>query len=117
MQPSGLAAADLAIMAREIIDANARYLTLATAAATAARGRHQSGTPTRASRKSRGGSARVIDESWVTERSRRGELEGGSRIGARYRHTTPEMAARVIQALDTRLTLTIHAAEAIIQRN
>ena len=39
--------------------------------------------------------ARVIDELMGHERSRRGELEGGSRIGARYRHTTPEMAVRV----------------------
>jgi integrase len=38
--------------------------------------------------------ARVIDELMGHQRSRRGELEGGSRIGARYRHTTPEMAAR-----------------------
>jgi hypothetical protein len=57
--------------------------------------------------------ARVIDELMGHQRSRRGELEGGSRIGARYRHTTPEMAARVIQALDTRLTLTPQVAEAI----
>ena len=56
--------------------------------------------------------ARVIDELMGHQRSRRGELEGGSRIGARYRHTTPEMAARVVQALDTRLTLALHVAEA-----
>ena len=47
------------------------------------------------------------------QRSRHGELEGGSRIGARYRHTTPQMAARVVQALDTRLTLALQVAEAI----
>jgi hypothetical protein len=57
--------------------------------------------------------ARVIDELMGHQRSRRGELEGGSRIGARYRHTTPEMAVRVIQALDTRLALTLGVAEAI----
>jgi integrase len=56
--------------------------------------------------------ARVIDELMGHQRSRRGELDGGSRIGARYRHTTPEMAARVVQALDTRLTLALHVAEA-----
>jgi hypothetical protein len=39
--------------------------------------------------------------------------KGGSRIGARYRHTTPQMAARVVQALDQRLTLTLQVAEAI----
>jgi integrase len=56
--------------------------------------------------------ARVIDELMGHQRSRGGELEGGSRIGARYRHTTPEMAARVVQTLDTRLTLALHVAEA-----
>jgi Phage integrase family len=57
--------------------------------------------------------ARVIDELMGHQRSRGGELEGGSRIGARDRHTTPEMAARVIQALDTRLRLALQVAEAI----
>ena len=57
--------------------------------------------------------ARVIDELMGHQRSHHGELEGGSRIGARYRHTTPEMAARVVQALDRRLTLTLQVAEAI----
>jgi hypothetical protein len=57
-------------------------------------------------------SARVIDELMGHQRSRRGELEGGSRVGARYRHTTPAMAARVVQALDTRLRLALHVAEA-----
>jgi integrase len=55
--------------------------------------------------------ARVIDELMGHQRSHRGELEDGSRIGARYRHTTPEMAARVVQALDTRLTLALRVAE------
>jgi integrase len=56
--------------------------------------------------------ARVIDELMGHQRSRRGELEGGSRVGARYGHTTPEMAARVVQALDTRLRLALYVAEA-----
>ena len=56
--------------------------------------------------------ARVIDELMGHQRSRHGELDGGSRIGARYRHTTPEMAARVVQALDTRLRLALQVAEA-----
>jgi integrase len=55
--------------------------------------------------------ARIIDELMGHQRSRPAELEGGSRIGARYRHTTPEMAARVIQALDRRLTLALQVAE------
>ena len=49
------------------------------------------------------------------ERSRRGDLEGGSRIGARYRHTTPEMAVRVAAAVQGRLAVVIQVAEAVVQ--
>ena len=59
--------------------------------------------------------ARVIDELMGHERSRRGELEGGSRIGARYRHTTPETAIRVADAIQERLTVVVRVAEAILQ--
>jgi integrase len=59
--------------------------------------------------------ARVIDELMGHERSRRGELDGGSRIGARYRHTTPEMAVRVADAIQERLTVVVRVAEAILQ--
>jgi integrase len=59
--------------------------------------------------------ARVIDELMGHQRSRRGELEGGSRIGARYRHTTPEMAVRVAAAIQERLAIVIQVAEAIVQ--
>ena len=59
--------------------------------------------------------ARVIDELMGHERSRRGELEGGSRIGARYRHTTPEMAVRVTDAIQERLAVVVRFAEAILQ--
>jgi hypothetical protein len=45
------------------------------------------------------------------ERSRRGDLEGGSRIGARYRHTTPEMAVRVAAAIQERLVVVVQVAE------
>jgi integrase len=61
--------------------------------------------------------ARVIDELMGHERSRRGELEGGSRIGARYRHTTPEMAVRVAAALQERLVVVVQVAEAIVQQD
>jgi integrase len=57
--------------------------------------------------------ARVIDELMGHQRSRRGELDGGSRIGARYRHTTPDMAARVIEAIQVRLTLALRFAEEV----
>jgi hypothetical protein len=59
----------------------------------------------------------VIDELMGHERSRHGELEGGSRIGARYRHTTPEMAVRVAAAIQERLVVVVQVAEAILQRD
>ena len=45
------------------------------------------------------------------QRSRHGDLDGGSRIGARYRHTTDEMAARVVDAIEARLQMVIRMAE------
>jgi integrase len=59
--------------------------------------------------------ARVIDELMGHERGRRGELDGGSRIGARYQHTTPEMAARVATAIEERLAVVLQVAEAVIE--
>jgi hypothetical protein len=55
----------------------------------------------------------VIDELMGHERSR-AQLEGGSRIGARYRHTTPEMAIRVAAAPQERLVIVVQVAEAIV---
>jgi integrase len=49
--------------------------------------------------------ARVIDELMGHQRSRHGDLEGGSRIGARYRHATDAMALRVVEAIQERLTI------------
>jgi hypothetical protein len=57
----------------------------------------------------------VIDELMGHERSRHGQLEGGSCIGARYRHTTPEMAVRVAAAIQERLVVVVQVAEAIVQ--
>jgi integrase len=59
--------------------------------------------------------ARVIDELMGHQRSRHGELDGGSRIGARYRHTTPEMAGRVVEAVQERLTNALQVAEETLQ--
>jgi hypothetical protein len=47
------------------------------------------------------------------QRSRHGELDGGSRIGARYRHTTADMAVRVIDAIQARLVVVIQVAEEV----
>jgi integrase len=53
--------------------------------------------------------ARVIDELMGHQRSQ-GGFDGGSRIGARYQHTTPEMVARVVGAIETRLTSVLEIA-------
>jgi integrase len=47
--------------------------------------------------------ARVIGELMGHQRSRHGDLDGGSRIGSRYRHTTDAMALRVVEAIQERL--------------
>ena len=59
--------------------------------------------------------ARRAENKLGHERSRRGEFEGGSRIGARYRHTTPEMAVRVAAAIQERLVVVVQFAEAIVE--
>jgi hypothetical protein len=38
-------------------------------------------------------------------------VDGGSRIGARYRHTTDAMALRVVEAIQERLTIALRVAE------
>jgi len=48
--------------------------------------------------------------------SSRGGL-GGSAIGAHYRHTTPEMAARVVDAIEQRLAVVLGVAELGIERH
>ena len=53
--------------------------------------------------------ARVIDELMGHQRSGRTD-DGGSRIGTRYRHTTPEMAARVVTAVEERLDVVLKVA-------
>ena len=51
------------------------------------------------------------------QRSRHGELDGGSRIGTRYRHTTPEIAGRVVEAIEARLAVVLQVAETAIRAN
>ena len=55
--------------------------------------------------------ARVIDELMGHQRSRHSVLDGGSRIGSRYRHTSDEMGARVVDAIEARLQLVLRVAE------
>jgi ribonuclease BN (tRNA processing enzyme) len=44
----------------------------------------------------------------ATGRSRQHQ---GSAMGAHYRHTTPEVAARALDAIQQRLTVVLHVAE------
>jgi integrase len=55
--------------------------------------------------------ARVIDELMGHQRSHHGALERGSRIGARYRHTTDAMTLRVVDAIQERLTTALRVAQ------
>jgi ribonuclease BN (tRNA processing enzyme) len=48
--------------------------------------------------------------------SRTGQ-QRGSAMGAHYRHTTPEMAARVVEAIQQRLTIVLHVAEESLENN
>jgi hypothetical protein len=49
-------------------------------------------------------------------RGLRSHRDGGSRIGTRYRHTTPEMATRVVAAIEGRLTIVLKVAEEQLAR-
>jgi hypothetical protein len=61
--------------------------------------------------------ARVIDELMGHQASSRGGHLRGSAIGAHYRHTTPEMAGRVVDAIQQRLTVALHVAERSLERH
>jgi predicted ArsR family transcriptional regulator len=59
--------------------------------------------------------ARVIDELMGHEATGRSRQHQGSAMGAHYRHTTPEMAARVIAAVQQRLTIVLQVAEQTLE--
>jgi integrase len=61
--------------------------------------------------------ARVIDEVMGHEASGRTRQQRGSAMGAHYRHTTPEMAARVAAAIQQRLTVVLQVAEQTIEKH
>jgi hypothetical protein len=58
----------------------------------------------------------VIDELMGHQASGRAGRHPGSAIGAHYRHTTPEMAARVVAAVEERLVVVLATAEAALDR-
>ena len=59
--------------------------------------------------------ARAIDELMGHEATGRGGQGLGSAMGAHYRHTTPEMATRVITAIEARLAVVLSVAEEALQ--
>jgi ABC-type multidrug transport system ATPase subunit len=60
--------------------------------------------------------ARVIDELMGHQPSGRAGRHEASAIGAHYRHTTPEMAARVVAAVEERLVIVLATAEAALDQ-
>ena len=58
--------------------------------------------------------ARVIDELMGHEATGRSG-QRGSAMGAHYRHTTPEMAARAVEAIQQRLTVALGVAEQAVE--
>jgi integrase len=61
--------------------------------------------------------ARVIDEVMGHEASGRGSQHRGSTMGAHYRHTTPEMATRVVEAIEQRLTIVLELGEQTLENH
>jgi predicted ArsR family transcriptional regulator len=61
--------------------------------------------------------ARVIDELMGHEATGRSGQQRGSAMGAHYRHTTPEMAARAVDAIQQRLTVVLAVAELAVERH
>jgi integrase len=61
--------------------------------------------------------ARVIDELMGHEATSRAGQQRGSAMGAHYRHTTPEMATRVIDAIQQRLTIVLNVAEESLENH
>ena len=59
--------------------------------------------------------ARVIDEVMGHEATSRTGQQRGSAMGAHYRHTTPEMAARIATAIEQRLTVVSKIAEQALE--
>jgi hypothetical protein len=59
--------------------------------------------------------ARVIDELMGHQATGHSSHHQGSTMGAHYRHTTPEMAMRILDAIDQRLTVVLRLAEQALE--
>jgi integrase len=60
--------------------------------------------------------ARVIDELMGHEATGRSSQHRGSAMGAHYRHTTPEMAGRAVDAIQQRLMIVLEIAELSLEK-
>src|SRR4029450_7980706 len=65
---------------------------------------------------SRGGLRGGVSPAWGPPRPRGGGALGGGGIGAHYRHTTPEMAARTVDEIQQRLAVVLEVAELAVER-
>jgi integrase len=61
--------------------------------------------------------ARVIDEVMGHQASGRSGRHRGSTIGTHYRHTTPEMATRLVAAVEERLVVVLATAETALDQD
>ena len=59
--------------------------------------------------------ARVIDQVMGHEATSRTGQQRGSAMGAHYRHTTPDMAARIATAIEDRLRLVLEVADQALE--
>jgi hypothetical protein len=113
-----LVAADLVSSARE--DGQQRWRALPTARdplleAVDLRGAHDFRHTFATWLEDAGIPARVINELMSHEATSRGGQQRGSAMGAHYRHTTPEMAARIATAIEQRLTVVLEVAEQALE--
>jgi integrase len=60
--------------------------------------------------------ARVIDELMGHEATGRGQQRGSAMGAHYYRHTTPEMAVRAVDAIQQRLTAVLRVAQQTIEK-
>ena len=72
-------------------------------------------TPSRPGWRTPASPARVIDQVMGHETSSRVGQQRGSAMGAHYRHTTPEMAARIATAIEDRLRLVLEVADQALE--
>ena len=117
---AALVAAGLAVGTDASEDGRRRWLALSTAPdplleAVDLRGAHDFRYTFATWLEDAGIPARVIDEVMGHEATSRAGQQRGSAMGAHYRHTTPEMVARIARAIEQRLRLVLEVAEQAVE--